>query len=126
MSICSRTSARSVIGCHLIVCISGNKYICKTNKQKYLPPHNFLTIRKEAGLLVKCRWRWSARFLWDRHLPEVLTWGSTLRAGDWAIGSRETQLLTCSKSLRSGPQGFISQDSAHSVRVRQTTSRDCL
>lgn len=95
MSICSRTRAHSVIGCHLIVCISGNKYICKTNKQKYLPPDNFLMIRKEAGLLhaadklVKCRWRWSARFLWDRRLPEVLTWGSTLRAGDWCIHSKQ-------------------------------------
>lgn len=94
MSICSRTRAHFVIGCHLIVCISGNKYICKTNKQKYLPPDNFLMIRKEAGLLhaadklVKCRWRWSARFLWDRRFPEVLTWGSTLRAGDWCIHSK--------------------------------------
>jgi len=32
MSSCSRTCARSVIGCHIIVCISGNKYIYKTNK----------------------------------------------------------------------------------------------
>lgn len=24
-------------GCHLVVCIAGNKYISKTNKQKYLP-----------------------------------------------------------------------------------------
>ncbi len=94
MSSCSRTCARSVIGCYRIVCISGNKYICKTNKQKYLPPDNFLMIRKEAGpphvavKLVKCRWRWSARFLWDRCLPEVLSWGSTLRAEEWCIRSK--------------------------------------
>lgn len=94
MSSCSRTCARSVIGCHLIVFISGNKYICKTNKQKYLPPDNFLMIRKEAGplhaadKLVKCRCRWSARFLWDRRLPEVLSWGSTLRAEEWCIHSK--------------------------------------
>lgn len=125
MSICSRTSARSVIGCHLIVCISGNKYICKTNKQKYLPPHDFLTIRKEAGLLVKCRWRWSARFLWDRHLPEVLTWGSTLRAGDWCIHSKHgakrssCSFFTCSVNAERCSWGMWSQTRAATTNIVQ-------
>lgn len=96
-------AVRPAIGRHIIVCIRGNKYICKTNKQKYLPPDNFLMIRNESDLphaadkLDKRRWRWSALFLWDCRLPEILSWGYALHVAKRIKAPEQLFLFSQSK-----------------------------